>query len=155
LAGAYGLSDGVDHTRNIPAMLEALATGTDIEAASWGDAYDDALLSYVWHQYSIYPVTPPVVGFVVRIASLRLENAPSLALQLALAVRLIAEATKWYRQSEEPEKRAIGEATTTALLCCRSELRQWLATSLSECALAAGQFVPELDLDGIASAERS
>jgi hypothetical protein len=146
LTGAYGASSGADHARDMPGMLEVLATSTDIDASNWGDAYDDALLGHVWHQYSIYPVTPAVVGFVVRIATLRFRTMPAVASNLGLAVQLIAEATHQTRASQEPNGRVLAEATAAALLARREELQSWLGTPLGDSALAIGRFVPELRL---------
>ena len=83
LRGAYGLSDASDHYRDVPRMLSALAELDDLDSASWGDAYDDFFLSHVWHQYSIYPVTPVVSGFLIRIAALRSVTALEPAKQIA------------------------------------------------------------------------
>ena len=88
LRGAYGLSDASDHYRDVPRMLSALAELDDLDSASWGDAYDDFFLSHVWHQYSIYPVTPVVSGFLIRIAALRSVTALEPAKQIASGLRL-------------------------------------------------------------------
>jgi hypothetical protein len=86
-------------------MLLALAELDDMDSATWGDAYDDFFLAHVWHQFTIYPVTPVATGFLIRIASLRSLTAIDPATQLALGLRLIAEAAAIFRKHPESEKR--------------------------------------------------
>jgi hypothetical protein len=144
--GAYGLSDALDHSRNMPGMLMALATVDDIESGTWGNAYDDAFLAHVWHQYTIYPVTPLVVGFVIRVASLRLHAALKPATQLALGLRLIAESTAAFRSQSIPSARELGEATATAFIAHGSHIRSWLATPLEKHAIAIQDWIRELEI---------
>ena len=68
LQGAYGPSDRANHYRDLPGMFLTFAKGDDVDSGSWGDAYDDALLAHVWHQYTIYPVTVKAIGPLIRLA---------------------------------------------------------------------------------------
>lgn len=146
LKGAYGASDASDHYRDMPGMFTKLATVHDTDASDWGDAYDDALLAHAWHQYRLYPVTPRVTEFVIRLTSLRVNSAPSPAQQLALALCLIAESTDALRNSRDLAARTLGEATTQVLVDQRERFRSWLTTPLHAQVQAIAGFVPELDL---------
>jgi hypothetical protein len=144
LQGAYGPSDARDHYRDVPGMFIALANVDDVDSGSWGDAYDDAFLAHVWHQYTIYPVTPIAIGFLTRIASLRLNAAMEPAKQIALGLRLVAESTAVYRSHAEAPKRELGEACAKSFITHGDCIRTWLGTPLKEDAFAIGGWIPEI-----------
>jgi|GEM_PF-4056190 len=143
LPGAYGASDASDHSRDVPGMLQTLATEEEVDSAAWGDAYDDCFLAHVWHQYTIYPVTPVALGFLVRVASLRTNAAGAPTQQIALGLRLVAEATAAFRKQAELAQRELGEAAARAFSAHRGFLCAWLDTPLEAHALAIAGFVPE------------
>lgn len=148
LRGAYGPSDGKDHSRDVPGMLLALANVDDVNSGRWGDAYDDAFLAHVWHQYTIYPVTPLAIGFVARIASLRLNTAIEPAKQIAAGLRLVAESTAVHRRHAEASNRELGEACAKSFTAHCDYIRTWLETPLKEDALAIGSWIPEIGVEG-------
>jgi hypothetical protein len=147
LQGAYGRSDAKDHYRDVPGMLLALANAEDVDSGSWGDAYDDAFLAHIWHQYTIYPVTPLAIGFVTRIASIRLNTAIEPAKQIALGLRLVAKSTAMYRRHAEAPNRELGEACAKSFTTHGDYIRTWLETPLKEDAFAIGGWIPELGVE--------
>jgi hypothetical protein len=144
LQGAYGPSDARDHCRDVLGMLMALANVDAVDSARWGDAYDDAFLAHVWHQYTIYPVTPLAIGFVIRIATLRFNTATEPARQIALGLRLIAESTAVYRRHAEAPKRDLGEASSKNFAAHGDYIRTWLGTPLNEDAFVIGGWIPDI-----------
>lgn len=141
LRGAYGPTDGIDHYRDAPRMFTVLATADDVDSMEWGQAYDDALLAHVWHQYRLYPVTPIVTELLLRLVSLRMSAAPEVAEQLALALRLIAESVPHSRDSTEASTRAIAADTARAFARQQDHLRDWLHTPLEHHADAISTFL--------------
>jgi hypothetical protein len=125
-------------------MLSALATLDDIDSADWGDAYDDCFLAHVWHQFTIYPVTPVATGFLIRIASLRSIDASIPAAQLALGLRLIAETAAIFRKRTESAERASGELTAATFVAHRDYVATWLRRPLEDHAYAIGRWIPEM-----------
>ena len=111
-------------------MLLALATLDDLDSANWGDAYDDFFLSHLWHQFTIYPVTPVATGLLLRIASLRSSTAVAPATQIALGLRLVAETTAIFRNHTESAKRALGELTAALGGLSRSRSRSRTRSSV-------------------------
>lgn len=152
LQGAYGPSDASDHYRDVLGMFVALANVDDVDSGSWGDAYDDAFLAHVWHQYTIYPVTPLAIGFVTRIASLRLNTAIEPTKQIALGLTLVAESTAVYRRHAEAPNRELGEACARSFTTHADYIRTWLETPLKEAAVAIGGWIPDI---GVAGSDKS
>jgi len=147
LRGAYGPSDAADHYRDVPRMLLALAQVDDLDSATWGDAYDDCLLAHVWHQFTIYPVTPIAIGFLIRIASLRSLAAPAPAVQIAAGLCLVAETAATFRKSTDPAKRDLGELTATAFVAHRDFVANWLSRPFREHAHVIGSCIPDLSIE--------
>lgn len=127
-------------------MLDTFSRVDDVHSGSWGDAYDDAFLAHVWHQYTLYPVTPLVTGFVIRIASLRLSTAVEPAKQLALGLRLVAESTSMFRGHAESAKRELGEACAKGFTAHRNYVRTWLGTALEEDARVIERWLPTVGI---------
>ena len=125
-------------------MLLALAKLDDTDSGAWGDAYDDCFLAHVWHQFTIYPVTPVATGFLIRIASCRSIAAGIPAAQLALGLRLIAEAAAMFRKRTESAERALGELTAATFVAHRDYVATWLHRSLEDHAYAIGSWIPEM-----------
>jgi hypothetical protein len=144
LQGAYGPSDARDYCQDVPGMLLTLANVDDIYSSGWGDAYDDAFLAHVWHQYTIYPVTPIAIGFIIRIATLRFNTAIEPAKQIALGLRLVAESTAVFRRYAEAPKRELGEACAKSFTAHGDYIRTWLGTPLNEDAFVIGGWIPEI-----------
>ena len=147
LSGAYGPSDGSDHYRDIPAMLSALARLDDTESNRWGDAYDDAFLAHVWHQYAIYPVTPVVAGFLIRIASLRSTTSIDAAKQIALGLQWLAESASIFRDRVDSLERSLGDRTCAAFIENRAAIQTWMRTMIESYARNIARFIPEIATD--------
>jgi len=147
LRGAYGASDATDHYRDVPRMLMALANVDDTDSATWGDAYDDFFLAHVWHQFTIYPVTPVATGFLIRIASLRSPAAANPATQIAVGLRLVAETAATFRKNAEPATRDLGELTAAAFIAHRDYVTTWLSRLFEEHARAIGSCIPEMNIE--------
>jgi len=147
LQGAYGASDATDHYRDVPRMLQALARLDDLDSAAWGEAYDDFFLGHVWHQYTIYPVTPAATGFLIRIASLRAAAAVNPATQIAVGLRLVAETAAIFRKHMESAKRDLGERTAATFIAHSDHVTTWLSHPLGEHAFAIGNWIPELRIE--------
>ncbi len=79
LEGAYGASDGSLKNDemvqgDVPGALRVLALEEDFESDDFSDALLDVMGGHVWHQGTVYPVTPVVVPFIFRILRLRAEE---------------------------------------------------------------------------------
>lgn len=142
LPGAYGPSDASDHSRDIPGMLRILAMEDDVWSADWADAYDDAFLAHVWHQYTLYPVTPVALGFLIRIASLRAGTVPGE--QIGIGLQLIAESIAGLRLYGNPGDRKLGDATASIFSKYGSDIRGWLGGPLDQCAEQILKWIPEI-----------
>lgn len=66
--GAYGTS------RDVPAALETLRAGPD-GGDDFEDAVNDFLWGHVWHQGTIYPLTPKVLPFLLDVLEPRDRDA--------------------------------------------------------------------------------
>jgi hypothetical protein len=129
-------------------MLAAFANVDDVDSGSWGDAYDDAFLAHIWHQYTIFPVTPLAIGLLIRIASLRLNTTIEPAKQIALGLRLVAESTAVFRRHADAPNRDLGEACAKSFTTHGDHIRTWLETPLKEDAFAIGGWIPEIGVEG-------
>jgi hypothetical protein len=127
-------------------MILAFAKEDDVDSGRWGDAYDDTFLAHVWHQYTIYPVTPTAIPLLIRIASLRRNAAPGPAQQIALGLRLVAESTAAFRKHAEAPQRELGELSATAFTAHCDFLKMWLGTPLEGHAVAIASWIPEIGL---------
>ena len=153
LRGAYGASDATDY-RDAAGMLRALATVEDTDSITWGHAYDDFLLAHVWHQYTIYPVTPVATGFLVRIVSLRALAALEPAIQIAIGLRLVAESASGFRKSADAAERDLGERTAAAFVAYRDYLTAWSSPPFEEHVRVISTWIPEMRIEPTAQARR-
>jgi len=89
LHGAYGPSDGSAEygASDVATALLVLAREPDCHGDDWMDALD-VVLGHVWHQGSVYPVTPHAFPLVLWLADeLPAPNCVELAQTIAVFVR--------------------------------------------------------------------
>ncbi len=98
LAGAYGASDESTRGDDVGATLIGLSRGEL-------DADDEVLAGHVWHQGTIYPVTPVVVPFLWELVQRDTDDR-------ALSVHL--RQSLWMIHQSAPAAGALGEAVFAA-----------------------------------------
>ncbi len=130
LPGAYGTD------RDPVAALEALRTGPSAED-EFAEACDDFLWGHVWHQGTIYPLTPKVLPFVLEVLLHRPEEEEAEPYrEMAEIILACAASARDDRESD------IGAEVLAVLAKHGDQLRA--LTSLSDCMLAAMACVPAL-----------
>jgi hypothetical protein len=130
LPGAYGTD------RDPVAALEALRTGPSAED-EFAEACDDFLWGHVWHQGTIYPLTPKVLPFVLEVLLHRPEEEEAEPYREMAEIILASAASA--RDDRESD---IGAEVLAVLAKHGDQLRA--LTSLSDCMLAAMACVPAL-----------
>jgi hypothetical protein len=138
LKGAYGTM------RDVAAALELLQAGRDPIANF--DEGTEILWTHVWHQGTIYEVTPVVLPFVLELVDLtRKRGDDKLAAELAEIVVHYAASARRFAQSTDDGDRAIGERMLATLSAGKARVHAWLKdTRLKERALATMLNVPDL-----------
>jgi hypothetical protein len=138
LRGAYGT------TRDVATALELLHAGRD-EVANF-DQGTEVLWTHVWHQGTIYEVTPVVLPFVLELVDVtRQRGRDKGAEELAEVVVFYAASARRFAQSTNDQDRPLGERMLRILTARKARLHAWLKDNrLKERALATMLNVPEL-----------
>lgn len=114
--GAYGVKSRTE----IEWAFEVLAREQDTWSDAWGTAYDDVLLGHLWHQYTLYEVSPLAVPLVFELTrQRRLEPAGKL---LSFALALFAESVSCERPKEESE---YARAVFVYVSSIRGDVAEW------------------------------
>src|SRR5262245_62047356 len=122
--GAYGGSE------RVPDALRVLASEPDRESDEWSDAMD-VLESHVFHQGSVYDVTEVALPLMFRLIGLPDLAGPN---DILAVLVLIASSTHRYRESDNSERRALGERLSIALSAEKPTMLSWLDGERGEAA---------------------
>ncbi len=140
LGGAYGTD------RDVPGALEAMRFGADASDEAFAEAWNDVLLGHVWHQGTIYPVTPKVIPFIFDIVerSPALKEDVEMQAQVAEFVLHCAESARDATDSSDAEARAVGKEVLEVLASLEPRLRAWAAGDHPAIAIATLVSLPAL-----------
>jgi hypothetical protein len=131
LPGAYGTE------RDAASALEALRAGPDAEDG-FAEACEDFLWGHVWHQGTIYPITPRVLPFVIEVLLTLPDDEEVDERYVEVAELLLACAASARHASD----RAVGDQVLAVFTEHGEDLRR--LTSFSSSTLAVMACVPGL-----------